>query len=337
MTQNPPDPDFEAMLAAALGGTEHDAVPRAIEQTEPEPTPPGHRSGYVAVVGQPNVGKSTLVNQLLGEKIAIVSPKPQTTRLRQLGIYTRDDAQIIFVDTPGIHKPLNELGVFMVEVAKAALEDADVILFLTDISQPPNAADRHVVDYLTALNAPQKIIHILNKRDLVKNPETFKNHFEAHRALLPDADFVVMAAIDGDNVLPVLEKILARLPEGPRYYPKDQVSDIPLRDLAAEMIREQAMIHTEQEVPHSIAVEVNEFKRRSDKLIYIGATLYAERDGQKAIIIGKNGAMLKKISSAARKEIEAFVGCQVYLEIWVKVLPNWRRDEAALKRFGYKL
>jgi GTP-binding protein Era len=330
--------EFEAMLAAALGTTAHDKIARAVEETEPEEdTPAGHKSGFVAVIGQPNVGKSTLINRILGEKIAIVSPKPQTTRLRQLGILTRDREQIIFVDTPGIHQPQDELGTFMVEVARAALADADVILFMVDVSRPPNRQDKQIVAYLNDLKMPDKIIIVMNKMDIAPNPAAFKQHFESYCALLPRSAFVTIVATEGHNVPELVEKIIELLPEGPRYYPKDQVSDIAIRDVVGEMIREQVLLRTHQEVPHSIAVEIDEFKRRSDKLLFIAATIYTEREGQKGIIIGKGGEMLKTIATAARREIEEFVGSKVYLEIHVKVLPNWRQDENALQRFGYRL
>lgn len=332
------DPDFEAMLAKALGTTAHDTIDRAIETDLPEEdVPAGHKSGYVAVVGQPNVGKSTLMNQLLGEKIAIVSPKPQTTRIAQLGIYSRDDVQIVFIDTPGIHKPQDELGSFMVEVAKGALEDADVILFLVDASVRPNQQDKQIIDYLKHLSAPEKIIHVMNKIDLAKHPGKFQSVFEEYRQLLPDVDYLTTSALDGYQVDQVLQKIIERLSEGPRYYPKDQVSDVPIRAIAAEMIREQVLRRTEQEVPHSIAVEIESFKRRPNGTVYIAAVIYTEREGQKGIIIGKHGAMLKQISSAAREEIEKFTESKLYLEVFVKVLPNWRNDPNSLQRFGYRL
>jgi GTP-binding protein Era len=323
------DDDFEKMLSAALGKTQHDTIDRAVaDDAEPlEEVPEGHKSGYVAVIGRPNVGKSTLMNQILGEKVAIVSPKPQTTRIRQLGILTDHDKQIVFMDTPGIHKSKDSLGEFMVEVAKAALEDADVVLFLTDVSEPVTSIDRQIAEQVREVSDQDKIIHVVNKVDAVKDPEKFKTLFETHRALLPEVDYVATVATE----------ITARLSEGPRFFPRDQVSDIPLRDITAEMIREQVLKHTEQEVPYSIAVEINEFKQRKAGLIYISATIYTEKDGQKGIIIGKGGRMLKQISSAARHEIEPFLNSQIFLEIRVKVLPNWRSNPDMLKRFGYRL
>lgn len=330
--------DFEKMLSDVLGPTQHDAIDRAIEQVEPEEdVPEGHRSGFVAVVGRPNVGKSTLLNHILGEKVAIVSPKPGTTRIQQMGILTEDTHQIIFVDTPGFYPAQDDLGKFMISVARSALADADVILFVTDASESVTDLDRTVAGEIEKIGQLDKVLHVMNKVDAQPNPEQFKQDFEAHRALLPDTEFVATVATKGKNVPKLVEEIIKRLPEGPRYYPREQVSDIPVRGIAAELIREQVLNYTEQEVPHSIAVEVDEFKRRRNNLIYIHATIFVERDGQKGIIIGKGGRSLKRISTSARAEIERFLDSKVYLEILVKVLPNWRRDEAALKRFGYRL
>ena len=331
--------EFEAMLTSALGTTVHDTVDRAISDMEPiaaEALPDGYKSGYVAVIGRANVGKSTLINGILGEKIAIVSPRPQTTRLRQLGILTRDDVQIIFVDTPGIHKPRNDLGNFMMEVVKAALDDADVVLFVTDASKPPNRQDRQIAEMLSGL-PPEKIVQVLNKVDVSDNPAQFKLNFETHSTLIPDAEYLSTVATEGHHVPELVETIVGRLPEGPRYYPQDQVSDITVRHIAAELLRERVLYRTKDEVPHSIAVEINEFKQRQNGTYYIHATIFVERDGQKGIIIGKGGEMLKRISSEARHSIETFVDNKVYLEVRVKVLANWRKDENALKRLGYRL
>jgi GTP-binding protein Era len=293
-------------------------------------------SGYVAVIGRPNVGKSTLMNRFLGEKIAIVSPKPQTTRLRQLGIYTGPDTQAIFVDTPGIHQPRHKLGEFMVQVAVEALRDADVILFVVDTSQPPNEEDQRVAALLREAQTPAPVVLALNKIDRL-SPNQIAPRVEAYRALAPDADWTTLSATLGDGVDDLLRRVIAKLPAGPQFYPEDQLSDTAIRDIVGEIIREKVLLNTEQEVPHAVAVEVQEFKERSATLTYIGATIYVERDSQKGILIGKGGAMLKKISSEARADIEALVGTQVYLELWVKVLKNWRHDENLLRRLGYKL
>ncbi|HMM27093.1 MAG TPA: GTPase Era [Aggregatilineaceae bacterium] len=302
-----------------------------------EELPPGHKSGFVAVIGRPNVGKSTLMNALLGEKVAIVSPKPQTTRLRQLGIYTRDDAQVVFVDTPGIHNPRTPLGEFMVTVALDALKDADVILFVADLSEDATAEDRQIADLVRQAQAETPALLVLNKVDLVDSPDRLQRRVAEFRGLVPDADWLTTVATTGEGAPQVLEHIIGKLPEGPRYYPADQLSDTAMRDIVAEIIREKVLLNLEQEVPHGVATVVEEYKQRSDDMTYIHATIYVERDTHKGIVIGKKGQMLKTISQQAREEIEAFVGSRVYLELWVKVLKNWRRDERSLRQLGYRI
>ncbi len=293
-------------------------------------------SGFVAVIGRPNVGKSTLMNRILGEKIAIVSPKPQTTRIRQFGIHSEADTQIIFVDTPGIHEPRHKLGEFMVEVALNALRDADVILFVVDLSQTPSPEDQHVAALLRDSRAGATVIMALNKIDLLK-PERIESSVAAYRALAPEADWTTLSASLGDGVPDLVRRIIAALPPGPQYYPDDQLSDTAMRDIVAEIVREKVLLNTQQEIPHSVAVEVTEFKERSAEMTYIGANIFVERDSQKGILIGKGGAMLKKISSEARVDAETLIGTKVYLELWVKVLKNWRTDEAILQRLGYRI
>jgi GTP-binding protein Era len=302
-----------------------------------QPLPEGHKSGFVAVIGRPNVVKTTFMNAILGEKIAIVSPKPQTTRLRQLGILTREDVQIVFVDTPGIHNPRTALGEFMVQVAVDALKDADVVVFLTDVSAPPPRADRPIAELIQQAKDVTPVLMALNKTDLVENPEDLTARTDAFRALVPSADWLTTAARAWTGVDEVVKRLIDKLPEGPRYYPEDQLSDTAVRDIVAEMVREQVLLHLEQEVPHGVATEVNEFKERSAEMTYISVTIYVERETHKGIVIGKNGQMLKSISQQARQEIEQFVGTRVYLELWVKVLKNWRRDENALRRLGYRI
>jgi GTP-binding protein Era len=298
--------------------------------------PEGHKSGFVAVIGRPNVGKSTLMNAILGEKIAIVSPKPQTTRLRQLGILTRDDVQVVFVDTPGIHQPRTALGQFMVRVAIDALKDADVILFVVDVSQPPTTEDRRIAHLIHAAEGVTPVILALNKTDLASSASLQANS-AAFGELVPSADLLSTVAITNQGVDQILGKLIEKLPAGPRYYPEDQLSDIAVRDIAAEIIREKVLLNLEQEVPHGVATQVEEFKRRSNDMTYIGATIYVERESHKGIVIGKGGQMLKLISQQAREEIEQFVGTRVYLDLWVKVLKNWRHDEHALRRLGYRI
>ncbi|MCB9436034.1 MAG: GTPase Era [Anaerolineales bacterium] len=294
--------------------------------------PEGHRSGFVAVVGRPNVGKSTLMNALLGQKVAIVSPKPQTTRIRQLGILTNAQAQIVFVDTPGIHKPKTVLGEFMVNVAVQALQDADVVLFVTDLSEQLNKADENVA-HLVARAEGVTLLRVLNKADIGD-----QEHLQSHLDLItPYTAAITTTAATGEGVPALYDLILANLPEGPRFYPPDQVSDLWERDIAAEMVREAVLLYTEQEIPHAVAVEVEEYKERENGVIYISATLYVERDTQKAIVIGKQGSMIKQISQHAREQIEQLVERKVYLELFVKVLKNWRQDENALRRLGYRI
>jgi GTPase len=299
--------------------------------------PEGHRSGFVAVIGRPNVGKSTLMNAILGEKIAIVSPKPQTTRIRQLGILTRQDVQIVFVDTPGIHDPRTALGEFMVQVAVDALRDADVILFMVDASHPPTAEDRRIAGLIQAAEDVTPALLVLNKIDLIEDPEALTANVAAFRELVPAADWVTTVAREQRGTDEVLARLVERLPEGPRYYPADQISDIAVRDIVAEIVREKVLFNLEQEVPHGVATQVEEFKRRSEDMTYISVTVYVERDSHKGIIIGKQGRMLKTISQQSRHAIEEFIGTRVYLDLWVKVLKNWRRDENALKRLGYRI
>lgn len=301
----------------------------------PESLPEGHHSGFVALVGRPNVGKSTLMNAYLGQKIAIVSEKPQTTRQRILGILTEPNYQIVFVDTPGIHSPHHLLGEYMVTTAKRTLKDADVILWLVDGSVPPTSDDVSIGETLReAAKAP--VILAVNKMDLV--PEQDRDGVAAQYLALANIHaHTLISATRGDNRDRLLEMIVQALPLGPRYFPEEQVTDQDERFLAAELIREQVLRECHQEVPHSVAVIVDEFKDRSDDLSYISATIAVERESQKQIVIGRGGSMLKRIGQGARLEIEKALGRRVYLELWVKVLPKWRRDPALLKRLGYVL
>lgn len=296
-------------------------------------------SGFVVVCGKPNVGKSTLMNRILGEKIAIVSPKPQTTRLRQLGIYTHEDVQAIFVDTPGIHQPRNDLGEFMVQVAATAMQDADVILFVVDMTTPPDAEDQRVAALIGEArrgSKPVPVVIALNKLDRVP-AEHVLPHSEAYRALIPDAEWTAISAAKGNGVETLLKQVITPLPEGPLYYPEDQLSDLSLREIVAEIVREKVLLHIEHEIPHAVAVDVEEFVERSPTLTYVRVVIYVERDSHKGILIGKGGEMLKKIGASARADMETLLGTKVYLEPWVKVLKNWRKDETMLRRLGYRL
>ncbi len=298
--------------------------------------PAGHRSGFVAVVGRPNVGKSTLMNAYLGQKIAIISAKPQTTRLRQLGILTTPDYQIVFVDTPGWHIPLHKLGEFMVETASRSIPDADVVLFVVDVSQPVAGEDRLLAQLIQEHRGQAPVLIALNKADLLKSSLS-SDRQDAFCDLLPAAEAILISASRGDNCDRLLQLLVDRLPRGPRYYPADQVTDIRTRDLAAELIREQALELLHREVPHATAVIVNEFKERRHDLVYINATIFVEKESQKGIIIGSRGDMLKKIGAEARAEMERVLGLKVYLDLWVKVRPKWRRDDSALRQFGYSI
>lgn len=309
-----------------------------LDQIPPEEDlPEGHKSGFVAVVGRPNVGKSTLMNAILGEKIAIVSPKPQTTRLRQLGILTREDVQVVFIDTPGIHEPRTALGEFMVNVAVEALRDADVILFVVDVSEKPQPEDRGIADLIAAAQDVTPVLLTLNKIDLLDDEEQRDSRAGEFGALVPEAIPFRTDSLSGAGVPELVARIVDLLPEGPRYYPADQLSDVAVRDIVAEMIREKVLLNLEQEVPHGVATQIEEFKRRSEDMTYINATVYVERESHKGIIIGKGGGMLKTISREAREDIEKFIGTRVYLDLWVKVLKNWRRDDNALRRLGYRI
>ncbi|MCX7855774.1 MAG: GTPase Era [Anaerolineae bacterium] len=299
-----------------------------------ESIPPGHRSGFVAVIGRPNVGKSTLMNQLLGHKVAIVSPRPQTTRTCIRGILTRPDAQIIFVDTPGLHKPLHKLGEVMVASAASAIPDADVVLFVVDVSVMPTEEDQMIARMIRQRTS-NPVILVLNKMDLLP-PERVKLHTEAYWALVPDhAGWMMTIATEAVNLDKLLDIVIAHLPEGPRYYPGDLITDQTEREIAAELVREQVLRFTHEEVPHSVAVVVEEYKERETGGVYIAATIYVEKESQKGILIGAGGQMLRRIGTAAREEIERMVGGRVYLDLWVKVSKNWRRDMQRVRRMGY--
>jgi GTP-binding protein Era len=292
------------------------------------------KSGFVAVAGRPNVGKSTLINALLGQKVAAVSPRPQTTRRDQLGILTLPDAQIVFMDTPGIHHPRHKLGEIMNREAQSAIEDADLVLFLVDASVAPDDEDRLVAERLAALQRGPATILLLNKIDLL-NSRMLPEREAAYQALLPEADRLPISAARGDNRDRLVEKMLARLPVGGAFYPEDQITDLYEREIAADLVREAALLHLRDEIPHGIAVRIDEYKERSEETAYIAATIFIERESHKPIVIGQGGLMLKKIGTTARQEIEAMSGRKVFLELRVKVQKGWRDDEQALKRMGF--
>lgn len=299
---------------------------------QPE-APTDFQSGFVTVVGRPNVGKSTLINAFLNQKVAAVSPRPQTTRRKQLGILTTDHAQIIFMDTPGLHKPIHKLGEFMNQTAGETLSDADVIVWVVDASQPPNEEDRLVAARIEAVDHGPVLL-ALNKIDLT--PEDLLPQREnAYHTLLPSSEPFPLSATTGTNREALLERIVSLLPPGPPFYDEEQITDLYERDIAADLIREAALKHLREEVPHSIAVRIDEYKERGETGAFIRATIFVEKESQKGIVIGKGGEMLKRIGAAARQEIEGMSGRKVFLELNVKVNKNWRDSEQALRQFGY--
>lgn len=299
-----------------------------------DPTSPSYKSGFVAVMGKPNVGKSTLINRLLGTKIAAVSPWPQTTRKRQMGILTLENAQIIFVDTPGVHKPFHKLGEHMNQEAADVLEECDLGLFLVDVSQLPDEEDRLLMNLLVEIKRPIPTVLALNKTDLVDKAR-LAEHQAAYQALLPGAEALPISATEGTNLGLLVDELIARLPPGDPFFPEEQITDLYERDIAADLIREAVLYHLRDEVPHSVAVRIDEYRERNEQGAYIGATLFVERESQKGIVIGQGGTMLKKIGTAAREQIEAMSGRKVFLKLRVKVRKNWRNDEAALRLFGF--
>lgn len=308
----------------------HDNTPMSAS-----PTPDGHRSGFVAVVGRPSVGKSTLVNALLGQPVAPISPRPQTTRTRQLGILTRPDAQVILIDTPGLHAPRNLLGERLNAAAREALQDADVVLALFDLSSPPAPEDARLAQAVRAARRPPPVVVGLNKLDTVPAGR-LAPRVAAFHALLPEAQEVMaFSALRGDECQALLARVVAHLPQGPLYYPEQEVTDRSERAIAGDLVRAAAMHLLHDEVPYGIQVEVDEYTERAARGAYIEATLYVERESHKGIVIGKGGAMLRAIGARARAAIEAMSGRRVYLALRVKVLAGWRDDPEALARFGF--
>jgi len=291
------------------------------------------KSGFVAIIGRPNVGKSTLMNQVIGQKIAIMSDKPQTTRNKIHGVYTTGEAQIVFLDTPGIHKPSSKLGDYMMKAAESSLSEVDAILFLIDVVEGLGGGDRFIIENLKKVKTP--VILVMNKIDQVQ-PEQLLPVITTYKDLYDFAEIVPISAIQGNNVNTLLEQVTKYLPEGPQYYPADQVTDHPEQFVCAELIREKILHLTREEIPHSIAVAIEDMKVADNGVVHISAVIYVERDSQKGIIIGKKGALLKEVGKQARHDIEALLGSKTFLELWVKVKKDWRNQERVLRDLGFR-
>ena len=290
------------------------------------------KSGYIAIVGRPNVGKSTLLNYILGEKIAIVSAKPQTTRNRIVGILTKGEAQFVFVDTPGMHKPQSALGDFMMETAKSSMVEADAVLLMVDPGKPVSSVEQNVITYLKQSGVPAVLV--LNKTDLYNAPEVAEC-IKTYAALHDFTAVVPISAKNGRLVDELLGECEKLLPESPWFFPEDMITDQPERQMAAEIIREKLLRTLNKEVPHGVAVVIEEFKEEG-KLLRIRAEIFCEKASHKGIIVGKNGEELKRVGSYAREDLEKLFGCKVYLNLWVKVKENWRESRAAVGNFGYR-
>lgn len=291
------------------------------------------RSGFVAIIGRPNVGKSTLLNQLVGQKIAIMSDKPQTTRNKIQSVLHLEDAQIIFLDTPGIHKPKHKLGEYMVEVAQNALNEVDLILFVVEASEEIGPGDNFIIEHLKPIKTP--VFLVINKIDLLSSQEAILPIIQKYKEIADFEEIIPISALAKDNLSGLVEGIKNRLPKGPQYYPQDMVTDQPERFVIAELIREKALHLTREEIPHAIAVDVEEVTKRKNGMIFVKAMIYTERDSQKGIIVGKNGTMLKKIGALARTDIENLLGSKIFLDLWVKVKKDWRNRENILRSFGF--
>ncbi|QMV40425.1 GTPase Era [Cohnella cholangitidis] len=294
----------------------------------------GFKSGFVAIVGRPNAGKSTLMNQVIGQKIAIMSDKPQTTRNKIHGVYTTDDVQIVFLDTPGITKPNSKLGNYMLKAAESALNEVEAILFLTDVTEPIGGGDRYIIEQLKKVK-DTPVFLVLNKIDKI-HPDEMLPVIDKYSKLMNFAEVVPVSALNGNNVNALLEQVAKYLDEGPMYYPADQITDHPEQFVCAELIREKLLQLTREEVPHSIAVEIESMSVADNGLVNIGAVIFVERDSQKGIIIGKSGALLKEVGKLARLDMEKLLGSKIFLELWVKVNKDWRNRESMLKTLGYR-
>ena len=294
---------------------------------------PNYKSGFVALIGRPNVGKSTLLNYIVGQKVAIMSNVAQTTRNKIQGIYTSKDAQIIFIDTPGVHKPATKLGDFMERSTLSALDEVDAIVYVVSATEKRGPGDNFIIERLKQVQQP--IYLVVNKIDQV-HPNDLPEIVDQYKDALPFKGIIPVSALQGNNVNELINELVAGLPNGPQYYPADQISDHPERFVIAEMIREKVFMLTRDEVPHSVAVDVTSIQREDAEHVHISANIVVERPGQKGIIIGKKGQMLKKIGTLARQDIERLLGDRVFLQLWVKVVPKWRDKSAMLKDYGYR-
>jgi GTP-binding protein Era len=292
-----------------------------------------YKSGFVSIIGRPNVGKSTLLNQVVGQKVAIMSDKPQTTRNKIHGVYTTDSSQIVFLDTPGIHKPQSKLGDYMMKVAESTFREVDAILFLVDVVDGIGGGDRYIIEQLQNVKTP--VILVLNKIDQV-HPETLLPIIEKYSKLYDFAEIIPISARNGNNVTTLLEQTAKYLSEGPQYYPADQITDHPEQFVCAELIREKILHLTREEIPHSIAVAIEDMKVEPNGVVHISAIIFVERDSQKGIIIGKKGELLKEIGKRARHDIESLLGSKTFLELWVKVQKDWRNHERVLRELGFR-
>ena len=291
------------------------------------------KSGFVAIVGRPNVGKSTFMNYVLGQKIAIMSDKAQTTRNKIQGVYTKEDAQIVFLDTPGIHKPKHELGEFMVKSAYSALKEVDAVLFMVNVSEKRGPGDDFIIEKLKGIKTP--IFLVLNKIDLV-TPEVLFERVESYKDALDFAGVFPISVLQGNNVNELMEGLINALPEGPQYYPADQITDHPEYFVVSELIREKILQLTQEEIPHSVAVTVDKMQKDEFDKVHVYANIIVERKSQKGIIIGKGGRLLKEIGTRARRDIQQLLGNKVYLELWVKVEKDWRKRKSNLQEYGYR-
>ncbi|WP_088072349.1 GTPase Era [Gottfriedia luciferensis] len=293
-----------------------------------------YKSGFVSIIGRPNVGKSTFLNRVIGQKIAIMSDKPQTTRNKIQGVFTEDDAQIVFIDTPGIHKPKHKLGDFMVKVAQDSIKDVDATLFMVNANEGFGRGDEFIIEKLQGSRSP--VILVINKIDTIHPDELF-DLINKYKDLYPFAEIVPISALQGNNVDRLLKVIKTYLPEGPQYYPANQVTDHPERFIISELVREKVLHLTREEVPHSIAVIIEQIERRPEgNAIYVNATIVVERSSQKGIIIGKQGSMLKEVGKRARLDIENLLDTKVFLELWVKVQKDWRNRMSQLRDLGFR-